>query len=535
MDDIYRSLVEATSDSIYMVDKKCCYLYINPKHCSRIGLQADDLIGRNYSEFHSTEETNRFAADVADIFKSGESIQRQYCSRRDQGEFLRTFSPVKTPSGKGKITAVSIISKNATEWKLAEQLYTTLAEKSPIGIFIVQNKHFCWTNQRFLDNTGYTADDIIGADSLFMVHPDDREQVRRSARSMMRGESFFPYEYRIITKRGDTLWYMGTVTSIEYKYQLATLGCQMDISLQKRAEDALKQSEERSRTIIDSITDAYYEVDLRGNLLLFNKALQKLFGYQKEELQRINFKRYVDKKNADIALRAFSQVYKTGKSLNKMEWEIVNKNGEIRQVDLSVSLVHNAEGKPHGFRGIISDITARCRADEAIRRQAFHDSLTNLANRILFNDHLKMAIKRARRAHKMVAVMILDLDNFKDVNDRWGHAGGDLLLKEVADRLASRVRDTDTVARQGGDEFSVVLSPLSNAEDARQIAEKIVASFCRPFHLDSIDIHVTTSVGIAMYPDHGDDLDTLIKKADQAMYEAKNKGRNRYCFYENPF
>jgi len=532
MDDIYRNLVEATSDSIYLVDKKCRYLYVNPKHCSRIGLPPDELAGRNYGDFHSAEETIAFAQDVAEVFTSGQSFQREYCSRRDRGEFLRTFSPVKAPGAQGKITAVSIISKNITEWKLAEHLYATLAEKSPIGIFIVQNKRFCWANQRFLHNTGYTADDIAGADSLFMVHPDDREHVRRSARAMMRGEADFPYEYRVVTKKGAVLWYMGTVTSIEYKYQMATLGCQMDISLQKRAEDALKQSEERSRTIIDSITDAYYEVDLRGNLLLFNESYQKMLGYRPEEMQGLSYKRYVTKKQADIAWRAFSQVYKTGKPISKLEWELIHKNGEVRQVELSISLVRNGEGKPKGFRGIINDITARRKAEEAIRKQAFHDSLTNLANRILFNDRLSMAIKRAKRTQKMVAVMVLDLDYFKDVNDRWGHAAGDLLLKQVADRLADQVRDTDTVARQGGDEFSIALSSLNSNEDARLIAEKIVASFYQPFHLDAIDAYVTASLGIAMYPTDGEDFDALIKKADKAMYEAKNLGRNRYCFHK---
>jgi diguanylate cyclase (GGDEF)-like protein len=215
-----------------------------------------------------------------------------------------------------------------------------------------------------------------------------------------------------------------------------------------------------------------------------------------------------------------------------MEWEIINKNGEARQVELSVSLARNAQGRPTGFRGIMSDVTARLKAEEAIRRQAFHDSLTNLANRILFNDRLSMAMKRAKRAQKMVAVMVLDLDDFKDVNDRWGHAAGDMLLKEAADRLADQVRDTDTVARQGGDEFSIALSSLNSAEEARQIAEKIVASFYRPFQLDSVNAYVTASLGVSVYPDDGDDVEILIQKADQAMYDAKKQGRNRYAFFK---
>ncbi len=531
MDDVYRNLVEATSDSIYMVDQKCRYVYVNPKHCSRIGLEPDELIGRSYSEFHSPSETEIFSRDVAEVFQSGRSFQREYNSQRDGGEFLRTFSPVKESAASGKIIMVSVISKNITEWKLAEHLYSTLAEKSPIGIFIVQKGRFCWSNQRFLDNTGYTSRDILGANSLFMVHPDDRKHVKTCSQAMMmRGAAVPPYEYRVVTKKGDILWYMGTVTSIEYKYLPAILGCQMDISLQKHVEDALKQSEERSRTIIDSITDAYYEVDLKGNLLLFNDAFLKLFGYRHEEMQGIPYNRYVDKKRADAAFRAFSQVFRTGRPLNKMEWEIINKNGEARQVELSVSLARDSEGSPTGFRGIMSDITSRRRAEESIRRQAFHDSLTNLANRILFNDRLAMAIKRAKRAQKKVAVMVLDLDHFKEINDRWGHAAGDVLLKEAADRLADQVRDTDTVGRQGGDEFSIAISSLNSAEEARQIARKIVANFSKPFRLNNVQVLVTASLGIALYPDHGSNFDTLIKKADQAMYEAKKLGRNRYCF-----
>lgn len=532
--DIYRNLVEATSDSIYLVDKNCRYLYVNPKHCSRIGLRQEELFGRNYAEFHSAEETAIFADNVQEVFQNGLSFQRQYCSHRDGGEFLRTFSPVRASTGKKQIIAVSVISKNITEWKLAEHLYATLAEKSPIGIFIVQDKKFQWANQQFLQNTGYTNEEMIGADSLIMVHPDDREHVRRSARDMMRGEHAFPYEYRILTKKNEVKWYMGTVTSIEYKYQRAALGCQMDISLQKHAEDALKQSEERSRTIIDSITDAYYEVDLKGNLLLFNKAFLELFGTRHQEMLGLHYSRYVDQKHADIALRTFSQVFKTGKPVSKMEWEIINKNGEVRQVELSVSLARNAQGQPKGFRGIVSDITARRRAEDAIRKQAFHDPLTNLANRILFQDRVNMAIKRAKRVGKSMAFMIIDLDFFKDINDRWGHAAGDFVLKDVARRLSANVRDTDTVARQGGDEFSIALSTLNKNEEACLIAEKIMASLNRPFHLDASDVTVTASLGIAMYPEHGEDFDTLMKKADRAMYQAKNLGRNRYFLYTPP-
>jgi diguanylate cyclase (GGDEF)-like protein/PAS domain S-box-containing protein len=303
----------------------------------------------------------------------------------------------------------------------------------------------------------------------------------------------------------------------------------MDITRQKMAEDALRQSEERSVTIIENIADAYYETDLSGNMLMFNNAYLKLLDYTYEEMQGINYREYVDKKNADIALRIFRQVYKTGKPVKKMEWEINTKNGENKNVELSVSLVRDAQGKPRGYRGIISDITVRHKTDEMIRQQAFYDYLTALPNRTLYFDRLHMAIRRARRDKKMIAVFILDLDRFKEVNDEWGHATGDALLRAVGQRFQEMVRDTDTVARYGGDEFTFILPSIDRKEDALQIARKIIKSFQEPFQLEACTLAVTSSLGMAIYPTHSDDIDDLMKKADTAMYRAKARGRNGFC------
>jgi diguanylate cyclase (GGDEF)-like protein/PAS domain S-box-containing protein len=532
LQDVYRSLVEATDDSIYLVDRQCRYLYVNPRHCSRMNLQLSEMVGRYFQDFHSPQEASIFSRNVEEVFQKGLSFQWEHCSERDGLEYLRTFSPVRSGRSEEDIQSVCIVSKNVTDWKLAENLYSTLAEQSPIGLFIIQDGIYHWSNKRFQENTGFSAKDIIGLDSLSIVHPEDRKHVRSSALAMLRKELTFPYEYRIITKNGDILWYMGTVTPIGYKCKRAVLGSQMDISRQKQAEESLKQSEERSRLIIETIADAYYEVDLKGNLLFFNEAYMKLYGYKHEELLGHNYKQYVDKKNASIVFRAFNQVFKTGNPIKKLEWEIINKKGEHRQVELSVSLIRDAQGRPKGFQGIVADITERHRAEEAIRKQAFSDPLTGLSNRILFYDRLNMAIKKAKRAQKMVAVILLDLDHFKEINDRWGHAAGDSLLKEVAGRLTGLLRESDTAARHGGDEFSVVLPSLNRSDDALQVANRIISVFNKPFHFEHREYTVTSSLGIALFPDSGGDLDTLISKADKAMYQAKTLGRNRYCTYE---
>src|ERR1035437_550164 len=532
--DIYRDLVEATTDSIYMVDRQCRFMYVNPRHCLRLGLPQDDLVGSCYKDFHSPEETLEFTENVAEVFKTGLSFQREHHSGRDGSEFLRTFSPVRTAVSGEEVTAVSVISKNVTEWKRAEHLYATLAEKSPIGLFIIQDDHFQWVNPQFEENVGYKAHEILGLPSLSLVNEDDRQLVRMRAIAMLRGENILPYEYRIITKKKDISWYMETVTSINFNGRRATLGSQMDITRQKMAEDALRQSEERSRTIIDTIADAYYETDLTGNMLMFNDAYLKLRGYTKEEMQGNNYRQYTDKKNADIAFRIFHQVFKTGKPVKKMEREIYTKKGEKKNTELSVSLVRDGHGKPQGFRGIISDITERHKMDEMIRQQAFYDYLTALPNRTLYYDRLNMAIKRARRDKKMIAVIILDLDRFKEVNDQWGHATGDALLRAVAQRLQAIVRNADTDARYGGDEFTVILPSINRKEDALLIVRKIIKSFQEPFGLDACNLAITSSLGMAIYPTHGDDIDTLMKKADTAMCRAKACGRNRFCCYSNP-
>ncbi|OGP90434.1 MAG: hypothetical protein A2031_06545 [Deltaproteobacteria bacterium RBG_19FT_COMBO_43_11] len=656
--DIYQSLVEATTDSIYMVDSSCRYIYANPRYCSRLRSSLNEITGRHYGDFHSPKETGAFEMDVAEVFQKGQPFPREYQSKRDGNEFLRTFYPVRHDADTGKISAAAVIAKDITELKRARQLYTTLAENSPIGIIIVQDGLIQWTNKKFQESMGYKADELINRPYSSFVHPDDLEALKNNSISMLRGEITLPFEYRVLTKKGEALWYVGTVASITHNGKRAILGSQMDITPQKQAEmnlrqseeryrtiidtipdsyseqdlkgnniyfndahvdsmgyspeelhnlnyreymdkenaeltfrtyntvfktgksiknlevvrinkkgekrlielsislirnaegkpigfhsvsrditerrkkeDALIQSEERYRTIIDTITDAYYEVDLAGNVTIFNDAYLKLHEYSVEEMQGKNYRTYVDKEHAEIAYWVFHQVFETGKPTKKMEWEIITKSGKKKQVELSVTLIRNATGKPLGFRGIVSDITEQRKTEETIRHQASHDPLTGLANRILFYDRMQMAFSLAKRNQKMVALIILDLDHFKEINDTHGHMAGDDLLKAVSGRLSNMVRSSDTIARYGGDEFTLIMPHLSSEKDAEVIARKIITAFNKPFRLDLGEITVTASIGLVTYPLHGQDIDTLISKADNAMYRAKAMGRNRYCWY----
>ena len=210
-----------------------------------------------------------------------------------------------------------------------------------------------------------------------------------------------------------------------------------------------------------------------------------------------------------------------------------NAAGEPRQIELLASPLRGPDGEIVGIIQNAHDITALKEAEEQIRQLAYYDTLTGLPNRRLLLDRLGHALAQARRFGRSMAVMFLDLDRFKLINDAFGHSVGDELLKQVAQRLTGCVRAGDTVARPGGDEFVIVLTEVGHPLDAVRVAEKIIDTFSTPLPLDGLEIPMTTSIGIALYPANGsEDVEELMIKADMAMYEAKEAGRNAYRFFQ---
>lgn len=304
-----------------------------------------------------------------------------------------------------------------------------------------------------------------------------------------------------------------------------------DISDRKRMEEVLQQSEERYRTIIENIEDGYYEVDLAGNLTFFNESMRRIMGYDADELLGLNYRDYSDDENAHKAFLIFNDILRTGVPVDRYECGIFRKDGASRTLEMSASLIRDAEGNPTGFRGVVRDITDRKRAEEAIREMAYHDTLTGLPNRQLFTDRLEMALARAEREEGMLAVLMLDLDRFKDVNDSLGHSVGDELLISVGSRLKGLFRRVDTVARFGGDEFVILLPEVRGDEETLWICQKAVEAVQEPFQCGEHVLEISTSIGAAVYPSHGTDMHTLLRNADVAMYKAKRAGRNRCVFF----
>ena len=294
----------------------------------------------------------------------------------------------------------------------------------------------------------------------------------------------------------------------------------------KRAEEALRIRNWAMRSSISAIVLA----DLQGNLIYVNPAFLWMWGYEEEDEEEV----------LEKSIASFWQ-------MEEKAWDVVRslrdgggwmgelvakrKGGSLFYVQLLASVVTDEAGKPICMVVSFIDITERKQAEETIKQMAYHDALTGLPTRRLFNDRLTLALAHAQRNQQKLAVMLLDLDNFKEVNDTLGHDVGDQLLQVVSERLTSLLRKGDTAARMGGDEFMLLLPEITQVEDAAEVAAKILEALREPYVFDDHELHISTSIGVALYPDAGEDGDTLMKNADIAMYRAKDQGRDNYQRY----
>jgi diguanylate cyclase (GGDEF)-like protein/PAS domain S-box-containing protein len=292
----------------------------------------------------------------------------------------------------------------------------------------------------------------------------------------------------------------------------------------------LRKSEERFRNILEDMNDSYIEVDLAGKFTLVNSSVCRNLGYTKEELIGNNFRIIVADRDEEKALfEATKEVFNTGEPNKGFAFKARRKDGSTGYGETAISLIRDEHGNPVGFRNVGRDVTERKQLEQKLLEMATHDALTALPNRRLLYDRFDIATAIAKRSNKKVAIISLDLDKFKIVNDKLGHDIGDKLLVAAADRLSSALRKSDTVARMGGDEYVLLLSEIEGKDDAIKVAEKILEDFRQAFNIDEQSLNVTMSIGIAIYPDNGIDIESLLKKSDQSLYNAKGGGRNRFA------
>ncbi|HOQ24627.1 MAG TPA: EAL domain-containing protein [Bacillota bacterium] len=303
----------------------------------------------------------------------------------------------------------------------------------------------------------------------------------------------------------------------------------------EKAEDAMRESEERYYTLFEHSPDAIFLFEMKNNgedwpIIDCNEAACRMNGYTREELigQDVTILNYEKNERDKQFRREYYQLLRRVKT-HRQEFLHMRKDGTVYPIETVSNLI--TLGGKEVLLGIDRDITERKRAEKTIRHQAYHDLLTGLPNRALFNDRLTLSLAHAHRVSAVLAVLFLDLDRFKYVNDTFGHEVGDRLIQNIAGRLLSCVREGDTVARFGGDEFILLLPQVARGEDVAKVAKDILESFRQPFLMNDMELFITTSIGIALYPNDGDDPEKLLKNADAAQRQAKNEGGNCYRFY----
>lgn len=386
--------------------------------------------------------------------------------------------------------------------------------------------------------TGYSPEDLLlnsRISFLQLTHPEDRQLVRNHIDTCMRERRRIDIEYRIVHADGSLRWVWergvglynaaGKVEAME--------GFLQDVTERKEAAQALQEAERRYRSIFENAIEGVFQTTPDGTYIAVNPALARIYGYHSPEdlivgLRDISHQLYVEPERR----AEFMRLMERHGSVSNFESRVYRRDGDIIWISENARAVYDDSGKLVCYEGTVEAITERKLYEAEMRHQATHDALTGLPNRNMLHEHLQRAIQVARQKGGLTAVVFVDLDQFKFINDSLGHTVGDELLKTVAQRLQACLRESDMVARQGGDEFVLVLQNQTGGElGIAEVMQRILAAVAKPWQAGDREFQVTASIGVSRYPADGKDVETLLKQADSAMYRAKEQGRNNFQFF----
>ena len=663
-DEFLSDLLKASEHILYRIDLvRGGYDYISPIALEIFGVSSEVLYERGLdfllNELFDPVERVRFTRHIMDLCRNspGQSIRtRLECRLKNKrGEEFwhqNSMTLVSSPEGKPLLASgisVDVTARRRSELALreSEEKYRATMNAVPVGVFVAQDFRFHFANPRMCEMFGYSLDEFtrrLGA--LDLVPPEQQGKLSEEIGRCAVGEAGEPYELIGVRKDGSqfpalVLWQPSVLNG-----RPASVGTVIDLSSQRRAEQALVDSTHRYSVLFEGALDAIVVADAEsGRIIDANVAAEILLKRPHEEMIGMHhsafreesceiFEEHVlngregveeteiidadgervaveissntietasgqklsqcvirdirQRKHDEMELKRAALVFETSQELilltdadcriisvnqvfeemtgytpdevigqnprllssgrhtpefyaamwqaigsrGKWQGEVWNrrKSGDVFPVWLTISAYRDAQGKVLNYVGVSSDISEHVAAQERIRQLAYFDSLTHLPNRRLLQDRAEQALASAEREGKQVALLFVDLDHFKTINDSLGHSMGDRVLTEVSQRLQSCVRRMDTVARLGGDEFVVLLTDVT-IEGATEVARKLIRRVARPYQIENHELGVTPSLGISVFPQDGRDFEALLKHADTAMYRAKESGRNGYQFF----
>jgi diguanylate cyclase (GGDEF)-like protein/PAS domain S-box-containing protein len=529
-------VLETMADAVIVCDREGRIRVINHAVRSLLGFTDEELIGKRIDTLVDPETTLASSERLRRALERGTLRDQERTFRTKQGPPIDVSISLAYLRD-GEIEAGSVlIARDIRERKETERqikhnvsLLQSTLESTADGILVIDHSgRIVLFNQRFLQmwqmplEIARAGDDRRALDYVLtqLKDPDSFLRKVQELYSNPNSDSFDDVEFkdgRIFERYSVPQRFDGEIIGRVWSFR--------DATMRRRAELALRDSEERYRNLFEKNLAGVYRNRLDGTILDCNAACAKIFGYSsREELLGVNSETFYDEPGERDAL---VNLLREAKTLTGLEVSLKRRDGGRVWVLENVTLIDGGDGEPL-MQGTLIDITDRKLAEEQIEFHAYHDVLTLLPNRKLFTDRLTLALAHARRTKTTVAVVLLDLDNFKDINDTLGHTAGDEVLITIAERLQNAVREGDTVARLGGDEFTLLLGDLAEPQDAARIAEKLLRALDVPLDVDAGRIFPTASLGIALYPNDGRDPETLLKNADSALYRAKDLGKNNY-------
>ncbi len=543
----YRTILEDIHEGYFEVDLAGNYIFLNDAIINFFGYTKEELIGKNYRQYQDEANSKKTYRAFNEIYKKKESaratlVDAEYFKKDGTtGTFELSAALVRDAQGKptgfrGTFRDVTARKQIEETLRRSEERYRTILEDIREGYYEIDlTGRYTFLNDAIIKNFGYTKEELIGFDQRKFTDEANAKKLYKIFNQIYKtGEpvkGLIEAEYSRKDGTKGTYELSASLLRDAQGKPIGFRGVARDTTERKRAEEALRKSEERYRTILEDMEEGYFEVDPAGTFTFANDALCISLGYTRDELIGMNYWQYADDESAKKLFQAFNQVYKTGEPLRDLEHKAIRKDGKGALAEISISLMRDSEGKPAGFRGVSRDITERKRIEERIKYLATHDALTGLPNRTMFSQLLKHAIESAHRHERQFAVLFIDLDRFKNINDTLGHEAGDQLLQEVATRFKQALRASDIIARLGGDEFVLLIEEISDPSQIVLVARKILSATIKPMVLMNQECRVTSSIGISIFPSDAENEQSLMKNADIAMYFAKEEGKNNYQFY----
>ena len=539
--------------------------YFNPKAEELFNCTAGDVIGRTVMEIHTDRDVKpqRLEDAIKKVAKKGEHCFSFTASSTD-GEKQLEARVAKILDRAQNAVGYTFISRDITEQQEVEQAIHTLMETTASAIGnnffeTIVHRLSAWLDLDFtlvgllekpervttlamqidgesVPNTSYDLKDTPcnkATCSGYCFYPKNLTQLfpKNKMLAGLKAESYVGVPLK--NRDNQTIGILCGTSRKKLVLPRNTKEVLNIIAARAGAELERKLSEEKlmlASHVYENTIEGILVTDVKGHILSVNPAFTAITGYSAEEAIG-NTPRLLksNKHNQPFYKQMWHDLIAQG----SWKGEIWNrrKSGEIYPERLAISAIKDSDGKTTRYTAIFYDITDIKESEDRIRHRAFHDPLTELPNRLLFQDRLLQAIAHAKRSNDQLAIMFMDVDHFKNLNDTLGHHMGDVFLHQLASQLTEIIRVEDTVSRMGGDEFTILLTQISSEADAASIADKILSLFNKPFNLGGHNIHLGASIGIALYPNDGSDTDTLIRNADTAMYHAKEQGRNNYQFF----